>query len=413
MNQQSASNLVIDIRGLYKTFHYNSDGPPLASALTDINLKISQGEFIAIIGQNGSGKTTLLRILAGIMKPSRGTIDIYAEMLAITDLGSGMVPDCTGYENIRMMGALYGVKGTALDAMTKAVEDYSELGDKLNLQTKFFSQGMYLRLAFSVLVFLKLDLMVFDEVLAVGDIYFRKKCLQYIAEIAKEGRTVVYVTHSFEEISDYCTRCIMLEDGKVKMDGDPVTVYNTYQQQMLNSHARQVLYRDDFEYFLEDCLRVEKVAVRSHGKDTSEVPFDEEFELEITWQKLIPDHGVTYTVFFLDSYGRALLSYADTYGLTHQEYRDLGSLGAGTYTDRIRIPGGIFNIGSFSIQVTASIFQEPENNIKIFDPLSVLSFDIVGSRSGDSIWKYAHSPFRMRLDHSREMVAEHNKRKGV
>lgn len=190
-------------------------------ALNGIDLTIYKGEAIGIIGGNGAGKSTMLKILSRVTAPSEGTIDIYGRIASMLEVGTGFNGEMTGRENVYMNGAILGMTKAEIDAKMEDIIEFSEVREFIDTPVKRYSSGMYVKLAFSVAAHLDSEIMIMDEVLAVGDMAFQKKCLDKMRDAAKkDGRTVLYVSHNMGTIRQLCDRCIVLDKGKVRFEGD-------------------------------------------------------------------------------------------------------------------------------------------------------------------------------------------------
>jgi ABC-2 type transport system ATP-binding protein len=192
------------------------------TALHNISLDIESGSTIGLIGPNGSGKSTLLKAIGGIIQPTRGTVSRRGSMAALLELGAGFHPDLTGRENVYLNAAILGLTREQTDGHFDEIVEFSGIGEFIDTQVKFYSSGMYVRLAFAVAIHVDPDVLLVDEVLAVGDEAFQKKCLDKIREFQLEGRTIILVTHTLSQITDLCTRAVVLAKGSVVFDGDPV-----------------------------------------------------------------------------------------------------------------------------------------------------------------------------------------------
>lgn len=190
-------------------------------ALDDINLEVKKGEALGIIGHNGAGKSTLLKLLSRVTAPTEGTISYNGRITSMLEVGTGFHRELTGRENIYMNGAILGMTKKEIDAKMEEIIEFSEVRQFIDTPVKRYSSGMYVKLAFSVAAHLDSEIMIMDEVLAVGDMAFQKKCLTKMREAAtKEGRTVLYVSHNMNTIRQLCDRCVVLEHGQVIFDGD-------------------------------------------------------------------------------------------------------------------------------------------------------------------------------------------------
>jgi ABC-2 type transport system ATP-binding protein len=188
-------------------------------ALDDVSFEIGLGETVGLIGHNGSGKSTLLKVVGGIIEASQGDVYRRGRVAALLELGAGFHPDLSGRENVYLNAALLGMSTAETDAVFDDIVEFSGIGEFIDSQVKFYSSGMYVRLAFAVAVHSNPDLLLVDEVLAVGDEPFQLKCMTKIRQFQKEGRTIVLVSHSSEQVADVCTRAIVLDSGRIVHDG--------------------------------------------------------------------------------------------------------------------------------------------------------------------------------------------------
>ncbi len=195
--------------------------------LNGIDFDIYRGEFVGIVGRNGSGKSTLLKTLAKIYFPEKGSVEINGNLIPFIELGVGFNFDLTGRENVYLNGALLGFSNKEVDAMYDEIVDFAELRPFMDQKLKNFSSGMQVRLAFSIAIRAKGDILLLDEVLAVGDAEFQKKCNEYF-EAIKGKQTVILVTHSMDDVRKFCTRTLVIEGGKVKVDSTPAKVATAY-----------------------------------------------------------------------------------------------------------------------------------------------------------------------------------------
>jgi ABC-2 type transport system ATP-binding protein len=188
-------------------------------ALRDVDLSIAAGTTVGLIGPNGSGKSTLLKAIGGIIQPTSGTVRRRGRLAALLELGAGFHPDLTGRDNVYLNAAILGLSRAQTDQHFDAIVDFSGIEKFIDTQVKFYSSGMYVRLAFAVAVHVDPDILLVDEVLAVGDEPFQRKCLDRIKSFQREGRTIVLVTHALDQVVDICNRAVVLEHGRVVMEG--------------------------------------------------------------------------------------------------------------------------------------------------------------------------------------------------
>jgi len=220
-----------DLRALIKRpFSRGSDAPRQETfwALKDISFDVKQGEVLGIIGRNGAGKSTLLKILSRITKPTIGHADIYGRVGSLLEVGTGFHPELTGRENIFLNGAVLGMSRRDIQARFDEIVAFAEVEQFLDTPVKRYSSGMYMRLAFAVAAHMEPEVLVVDEVLAVGDAAFQKKCLGKMSEVAKGGRTVLFVSHNMAAVENLCTRGIVLEQGRVIFEGTQTEAISRY-----------------------------------------------------------------------------------------------------------------------------------------------------------------------------------------
>ena len=209
-------------------FFKKRDKNEILHVLKDINLEIKKGETVGLIGTNGSGKSTLLKLMTKIIYPNKGKIYTYGKLTSLLELGAGFHPDFSGRENIYFNAAVFGLTKKEIDERIKTIIDFSELQEFINNPVRTYSSGMYLRLAFSVAINVDAEILLIDEILAVGDQHFQEKCYNRLKQLKEEGKTIVLVTHSMDAINEFCDRAVWLYDGKVKMDGPSKYVTKEY-----------------------------------------------------------------------------------------------------------------------------------------------------------------------------------------
>jgi len=197
-------------------------------ALNDINFSVSQGEVLGIIGRNGAGKSSLLKILSKVTSPTKGQITLNGRVASLLEVGTGFHPELTGKENIYLNGAILGMTKHEISSKFNEIVAFSGVEKYIDTPVKRYSSGMYVRLAFAVAAHLEPEILIIDEVLAVGDVEFQKKCIGKMKDVAGEGRTVLFVSHNMEAVKNLCSRAILLEHGKIITEGSPTEVIETY-----------------------------------------------------------------------------------------------------------------------------------------------------------------------------------------
>lgn len=196
--------------------------------LNDINLEIKKGETVALIGVNGSGKSTLLKLMTQIIFPNKGTIETRGKLTSLLELGAGFHPDFSGRENIYFNSSIFGLTRKEIDSRINQIIEFSELGELIDNPVRTYSSGQYMRLAFSVAINVDAEILLIDEILSVGDQHFQEKCFNKMRELRKEGKTMVFVTHSMDSVRNLCDRAVWLYEGKIKMDGNTSEVVDEY-----------------------------------------------------------------------------------------------------------------------------------------------------------------------------------------
>ena len=216
-----------------KLLFWNRSKKEKREVLKDINLTIKNGEAVALIGVNGSGKSTLLKLMTKIIYPSKGKITTNGKLTSLLELGAGFHPDFSGRENIYFNASIFGLTKNEIDERLEKIIEFSELGAYIDNPVRTYSSGMYMRLAFAVAINVDAEILLVDEILAVGDQHFQEKCIAKMKELKNEGKTMVFVTHDLQTVKSFCTRAVWLCDGIVKMDGEPNEVIEEYIKETL------------------------------------------------------------------------------------------------------------------------------------------------------------------------------------
>lgn len=254
-------------------------GYRIFTPLKDIDFTINEGDFFGIVGRNGSGKSTLLKTIAGIYTPNSGSVEVGGSLVPFIELGVGFNPELTGRENVFLNGALLGFSHDEMEAMYDKIVDFAELGDFMEERLKNYSSGMQVRLAFSIAIRAHADILLLDEVLAVGDEAFQKKCYAYFDKLKREKRTVILVTHDMSAVERFCNKAVFIEDGKVKMIGKPYRIAAAYSRSNIKSYNESEgldeQISDDFDITLRG----------SDGNEQTVYEYNETMTVELAWQQ--------------------------------------------------------------------------------------------------------------------------------
>lgn len=249
--------------------------------LKDISFTINEGDFFGIVGRNGSGKSTLLKTIAGIYTPNSGNVKVHGSLVPFIELGVGFNPELTGRENIFLNGALLGFSHEEMESMYSAIVEFAELEDFMEERLKNYSSGMQVRLAFSIAIRAHADILLLDEVLAVGDEAFQKKCYSYFDKLKREKRTVILVTHDMAAVERFCTKAVFIEDGHVKMIGKPYRIAAAYSRSNSQNYDQTTGLNSDNEGTVPF-----KIVLRGiDGKEKTMYDFEETMTVDLSWQQ--------------------------------------------------------------------------------------------------------------------------------
>jgi len=341
-------------------------------ALRDVSFEVKPGERVGIIGRNGSGKTTLLRLLAGITRPNQGKIIVKGRLGVLIEIMAGFHPELTGRENVYLNGAIMGMSRKEIKRKFDEIVAFAELEEFIDTPIKRYSSGMHVRLGFAVSAHLDPDILLVDEVLAVGDAAFQQKCLGKMGTAAQEGRAVLFVSHNMFAVQNLCTRGILLESGKVIVDGNVNTIIEAY----LGSKRKQegeVCWTSPDKAPGNEEVRLKAVRVVSGNQITDGVNISSEFRIEVDYWNLKSGNNLLISVHLNTSRGICILTSANMpsasiapdpwYGHPYPQ---------GLFRTSCTIPGGLLNDGIHSI----SVFINKSLRDNIISIRDVLTFNI-------------------------------------
>ncbi|MEP7213401.1 MAG: ABC transporter ATP-binding protein [Acidobacteriota bacterium] len=363
------------IVGLFKRSANKRDATELW-ALKDVSFEVKQGETLGIIGRNGAGKSTLLKILSRITKPTSGTAEIHGRVGSLLEVGTGFHNELTGRENIYLNGAILGMKRTEIDTRFDEIVAFSEIEKFLDTPVKHYSSGMYMRLAFSVAAHLEPEVLIVDEVLAVGDVGFQRKCLKKMREVGESGRTVLFVSHDMQSMVRLCDRVIWLRDGSVVRDGATLDVVGDY------LHAQSQVGAERSWDNLEDAPGDEYTKLRhvrvcdEAGATVSSIDIRRPVTVEMTYDVVKPGIVIVPNFHFYNAEGTCMFVSHDWAGGWRDRPRSTG-----TYLSRMEIPGNFLAEGPVFVTVAATTYAPLAVH---FVERDVVTFNVADTADGDS-----------------------------
>lgn len=294
------------IKGMFLNLFRGRTSYEKQKVLKDVSFTVKKGEFIGIVGRNGSGKSTLLKLLAGIYHPDKGSIQINGVLTPFIELGVGFNPELTGRENVFLNGALLGFNRSQMSSMYKDIVEFAELEKFMDQKLKNYSSGMQVRLAFSIAIRANSDILVLDEVLAVGDSNFQKKCFDIFKQYRAEGKTVVLVTHDMGAVEQYCTRALLIENGKIIEEGQPNKVTKKYNE--LNIVEIDKKTEEALPESQSKSIGIEKIWLEKNGKKTRALSPDDKLDIRLVASPKISDKNIIFGITIIDQVGRPLFA---------------------------------------------------------------------------------------------------------
>ena len=345
-------------------------------ALKDVSLEVKRGEVLGLIGRNGAGKTTLLKILSRITRPTRGWAEIYGRVGTLLEVGTGFHPELSGRDNTYLSGAILGMSKREINRKFDEIVAFAEIDKFIDMPVKHYSSGMYVRLAFAVAAHLEPEILLVDEVLAVGDLSFQKKCLGKMGQVAKEGRTILFVSHNVTAITRLCNRCVLLQGGTVIADGATHDVVTTYLRSEMNTSARR-------EWTMQEApgnsvLRLRQVRVRSvEGKIGEAFDIRRPIGIDVVFDVLEEGKVLAPNIHIFNGEGITLFVSIDQDAKWLRRPRP-----AGRYVSTCWIPGNFLAEGSLVVDVAITTLVPFEIH---FHERSAVGFEVIDSIDGDSV----------------------------
>lgn len=324
-------------------------------ALKNVDLEINRGDRVGIIGPNGCGKSTLLKILSRITSPDSGSFRFRGRLISLLEIGTGFHPDLTGRENIFLNGSIMGMKPPEIRSRLSEIIEFSELGDMIDTPVKRYSSGMYVRLAFSVAAHLESEILIVDEVLAVGDAGFQRKCTDKMLEVAGEGRTLLFVSHNMDAVNRICNRAVHMSHGRILTDSelagasDDIASVSSITREYLRSGVRLQSSRSwtpEAAPTFQDSIRLDSIAILDNNEDLrAELDVTEDLTFEITFTILKEKWPVNLHLHLHDLMGHYVLVAMDDEVAKHATRQ------AGTYVERCTLRSPLLNTGDYRIDV--------------------------------------------------------------
>ena len=320
-------------------------------ALDDINFDVHRGEVIGVIGRNGAGKSTLLKILTRITEPTRGRVELYGRVGSLLEVGTGFHPELTGRENIYLNGAILGMSRDEISRRFDEIVSFAETEQFLDTPVKRYSSGMYMRLAFAVAAHMESEILLIDEVLAVGDYEFQKKCVGKMKNVSEGGRTVLFVSHNMGVVSNLCSRVIWLDRGRIRAQGATNEVVADYASSGINAGG-EVLWSDDEEAPAGNGVRLRAVRVMGNRGVTPDILINEPVTVEIEYSNSKPDNLVVWGIEVKDkvnAYVFATNNRPSANAVVDEWYGKPSPVGV--FKTRCEIPPNLLNSDFYSIDL--------------------------------------------------------------
>jgi lipopolysaccharide transport system ATP-binding protein len=355
LSEKITNTLNAPIRAFKRIQAPKTDGADTIWALRDINFEVEQGQVLGIIGRNGAGKSTLLKILSRITEPTTGSVTIQGRVGSLLEVGTGFHPELTGRENIYLNGAILGMKRIEIDRKMDEIIEFSEVEQFIDTPVKRYSSGMYLRLAFAVAAHLEPEILVVDEVLAVGDAEFQKKCLGKMGDVAHQGRTVLFVSHNMSAVLRLTQETILIDKGYLVMRG-PSTDTVDYYLSAGNAKAGERFW--DPDEVPADATPFRPIALRlmdKSGKVVDTIRSVEPFSIEMEYELASPLPGLRIGLYINTARGEQVLTTFDTDD--QERFENMTNRPAGHYISRCFIPPDLLNGGRYVLGVNASSFR--------------------------------------------------------
>lgn len=344
-------------------------------ALKNVSFEVVPGEVVGVIGGNGAGKSTLLKVLSRITEPTSGRIELYGRVGSLLEVGTGFHPDLSGRENVFLNGAILGMRRAEIAAKFDEIVSFAELEKFIDTPVKHYSSGMYMRLAFAVAAHLEPEILIVDEVLAVGDMAFQRKCLNKMQDVGQQGRTVLFVSHSMSAVTRLCERAVLISEGTVVEDGPAEKVVSTYLKTDAHAGAERVFSSDKLPG--DDVVRLHRVRVYTEDGRTAEtIDIRKPIGIEMEYEVLNPEQVLVPNYHFYNEEGTCAFIVQDLGEEWRHQVRPLGM-----FTTTAWLPGNFLAEGRMSVTVAMSTYYPMKVH---FFERDAVSFQVADSLDGDS-----------------------------
>jgi len=345
-------------------------------SLRDVSFEVKKGEIVGIIGVNGAGKSTLLKILSKITVPTRGSAELRGRISSLLEVGTGFHPELTGRDNVYLNGTILGMKKKELDHKFDAIVDFSGIEKFIDTPVKRYSSGMKVRLAFSVAAHLEPEILLIDEVLAVGDVQFQKKCLNKMDDVSQQGRTVLFVSHNMQAVTRLCPRTILLNGGTVQTDGPSPQVVSHYMGSEKGTRAEKE-WKDLTDAPGDEVVRLRAVRVRmKDGSISDAVDIRNSIGIEIEHEVLKPDLVLMSYFRLTNEEGINVFTSVENDQNSRNLHRQKGK-----YVSTVWIPGNLLSEGIFYVSVGIRSMSPTTKRLRVPD---AVAFQVIDSMDGDT-----------------------------
>ncbi len=349
-------------------------------ALRDISFEVKQGQVLGVVGRNGAGKSTLLKILSRVTEPTEGLGEIHGRVGSLLEVGTGFHPELTGRENIFLNGAILGMHRLEIEKKFDEIVDFAEVSQFIDTPVKRYSSGMYLRLAFAVAAHLEPEILVVDEVLAVGDAEFQRKCLGKMSDVANQGRTVLFVSHNMSAILRLTGETLVIEKGRLALRAPTPQAVDYYLSQGMSQQGERVWTRDEIPASCEPFLPVALRVRNGQGKIVDSVRSVEACSIEVEYVLSAPVTGLRVGIYLNTARGETIFTSFDTDDPSIFERMSVRS--AGRYISRCSVPANLLNEGRFSVAMNASSYRIR----RYFQDEQALSFSVDSTGAPGTQW---------------------------